>query len=140
MNRHVFWLRPQAGPGGGLVSAGPAAPDRRYFLLPIVIAIGLAALTGCAPTPTPLQLDRQLMTAETSPIPGATAKVLPAPAGVQSNAPPASFCVTDAGYCPLAAASPAGQNCICQAGSLMYGGKTNAAPQTYKAPFFSPAE
>jgi hypothetical protein len=105
------------------------------FLLPIVAFILSAALAGCGP-PTPLQLDQQLMTATTSPIPGATAKLLP-PTGPQSNAQ-ANFCVTSAGYCPLAAAAAAGQNCICQAGSLMYGGTTSAAPKTYKAPLIGP--
>jgi hypothetical protein len=102
--------------------------------LPIVAFILSAALAGCGP-PTPVQIDQQLMTATTSPIPGATAKLLPA-TGPQSNAPAANFCVTSAGYCPLAAAAASGQNCVCQAGGLMYGGTTNAAPKTYKAPLF----
>lgn len=100
--------------------------------LRIAGVVALLVLAGCQPTEN--QIDQRMMTATTSPIPGAIAKVLPAPAGTQSHAPAANFCVTDAGYCPLAAAAAAGQNCICQAGSLMYGGKTNAAPTTFRAP------
>lgn len=96
----------------------------------------LVLLTTCGPPnpPTSLQIDRELMTAETSPIPGARAKVFPASAGTSVNGPIANFCVTDAGYCPLEASAKAGQNCLCAAGNLMYGGKTGTAPQTYKAP------
>jgi len=102
-------------------------------LFRVAAVLALGSLTACQPTPN--QIDQHLMTVTTSPIPGATAKVVPA-APMQSNAPPAKFCVTDAGYCPLPAPAGAGQYCICQTGSLMYGGKTNAAPTTYKAPLF----
>ncbi len=74
------------------------------------------------------------MTVETSPIPGAHATVLPATTADSSMATDAKFCVTDAGYCPLATAVPTGRNCLCETSSLSYGGKTGAAPQTYKAP------
>lgn len=98
-------------------------------------AICLAALlASCGPPnpPTSNQLDQQLMHVTTSAIPGAQAKVLPGPPGATATGQPANFCVTDAGYCPLAAATPAGQNCLCTAGSLSYGGLTGAAPQTAK--------
>jgi hypothetical protein len=72
------------------------------------------------------------MNTTTSPIPGAQAKVLAAPPGTIATGQPANFCVTDAGYCPLSAATPAGQNCLCMAGNLAYGGQTGAAPQTIK--------
>jgi hypothetical protein len=135
MDRNVFCLGNAGMPRADTAASHDFRANGRGFLLPIVAVILLAALAGCGP-PTSRQLDQQLMTTTTSPIPGATAKVLAAPAGTQSNAPPANFCVTDAGYCPLAAQAPAGQNCVCEAGSLMYGGKTNAAPKTYKTPFF----
>lgn len=136
MDRHAFSLA-----NALMQSCGPAGSKdnrlySRHFLLPFVIVVLLVALTGCAQPPTSRQMDQELMTTTTSPIPGATAKILPAPAGAQGNAPAANFCVTDAGYCPLAAAAASGQNCVCEAGSLMYGGKTNAAPKTYKTPFF----
>jgi hypothetical protein len=94
----------------------------------------LAALANCggANPPNERTLDQQLMNVTTSPIPGAQAKVLPAPPGTAATGAPANFCVTDAGYCPLSAATPAGQNCLCTAGSLAYGGQTGAAPQTIK--------
>jgi hypothetical protein len=130
-----------------------AAGDRKWAFFPPEMAVMLrvavfcaaAGLTACG-APTPTRLNQELMTATTSPIPGATATVLPAPAGAASpagaaasNAPASHFCVTDAGYCPLAAAVPAGQNCLCETGSLKYGGTTNAAPVTYQPPMFSPA-
>lgn len=97
----------------------------------------LAVLAACAGEPTSHQLNNEMMRAVTSPIPGAQAQVLPAAAGSSSSAgATAAYCVTEAGYCPLAAAVEAGRNCLCKAGSLMYGGKTGAAPQTdtYEAP------
>jgi hypothetical protein len=120
------------------ITAEAAAAGNAAFFLPdiamiirIVTVSALIAFTGCRPTDN--QIDQQLMTTTTSPIPGATAKVLPT-AAAAADAAPVNFCVTDAGYCPLAVTAPAGQNCICQAGSLMYGGKTNMAPTTFKAP------
>jgi hypothetical protein len=92
-------------------------------------------LAACG-QPSSLQIDQQLMTTETSPIPGAQAKVFGATSG-NSGTPSAAYCVTDAGYCPLAAVAQTGANCICQAGNLMYGGTTGAAPHTYKAPLFN---
>jgi len=88
----------------------------------------LLALSGCGDgggTSPSDQFDLKLEQAETSAIPGATARVLASPAAA---GPSANFCVTDAGFCPLAAATPAGQNCICQAGNLMYGGTTGVQP------------
>jgi hypothetical protein len=95
----------------------------------------LLLLAACG-QPSPLKIDQQLMTTETSPIPGAQAKVFGAPSS-NTSTPAADYCVTDAGYCPLAAVAQAGRNCICQAGNLMYGGTTGAAPQTYKTPLFN---
>jgi hypothetical protein len=91
-----------------------------------------AFLASCGPPNPPNEraLDQQMMNVTTSPIPGAQAKVLPAPPGTAATGQPANFCVTDAGYCPLAAATPAGQNCLCAVGNLAYGGQTAAAPQT----------
>jgi hypothetical protein len=119
-----------------------AAGDRhRTFSLPgfgamlrVAVLCATATLAACGP-PTEYKRNQELMTAVTSPIPGATATVLPAPAGTASNAPMSRFCVTDAGYCPLAAAVPAGENCLCETAGLKYGGQTNAAPTTYVAPF-----
>ncbi len=99
------------------------------------VAIGLLSLlASCGPPNPPNErlLDQQLMHVTTSPIPGAQAQVLPVPPGTATTGAPANFCVTDAGYCPLAAATPAGQNCLCKAGSLAYGGQTAAAPQAVK--------
>jgi hypothetical protein len=91
----------------------------------------LTLLASCGPPqpPTSNQFENELMHVTTSPIPGAQAKVLPAPPGVATGQP-VNFCVTDAGYCPLAAATSAGQNCLCEAGNLAYGGQTAAAPKT----------
>jgi hypothetical protein len=89
-------------------------------------------LASCGPPqpPNARVLDQQLMNVTTSPIPGAQAQVLPAPPGTATTGQPANFCVTDAGYCPLAVATPVGQNCLCKTGSLAYGGQTGAAPTT----------
>jgi hypothetical protein len=75
---------------------------------------------------------RQLKTAVTSPIPGAQATVLPGGAGAAAEQAPAGFCVTDAGYCPLAAPVEAGRNCLCEAANGTYGGKTGPAPKPYQ--------
>jgi hypothetical protein len=111
--------------------------SRRFILtrdvsLQFVTLSLLALLASCGPPnpPTSVQLDEQLMNVTTSPIPGAQAKVLPAPPGTSATGQPANFCVTDAGYCPLSAATPAGQNCLCTAGNLAYGGQTGMAPKT----------
>jgi len=91
----------------------------------------LLALSGCnagaGGSPGADQFDLKLEKAETSAIPGASARVLAAPANPAAGAA-ARFCVTDAGFCPLSAATPAGENCICQAGNLMYGGTTGVQP------------
>jgi biopolymer transport protein ExbB/TolQ len=95
-----------------------------------------AAQTSNPPNPMELfeqrsnTLDQQLNAATTAPIPNAQATVLPAPPGtLSSSGPPANFCVTDAGRCPLAAAAPAGQNCLCTAGNQVDGGQTeNLSP------------
>jgi len=114
-------------------------PTRRTILkkdftlrcMPVCLLVLLASC-GASNPPNERLLDQQLMNVTTSPIPGAQAKVLSAPPGSTATGQPANFCVTDAGYCPLAAATPAGQNCLCTAGSLAYGGQTAAAPQTVK--------
>jgi hypothetical protein len=97
----------------------------------------LLALGGCngdyGESSASAQFDLKIEKAETSVIPGATALVLPAPPGNPAAGPMAQSCVTDAGFCPLAAATPAGRNCICQADSLMYGGKTGVQPQLITA-------
>lgn len=71
-------------------------------------------------------VDQAVVTAKASTIPNAQATVLPPPSDAPNNGPPANFCVTDAGRCPLAATVPAGQNCLCTTGNLIYGGKTAA--------------
>lgn len=80
-------------------------------------------------TSSSAQLDEKLQHVQTSAIPGATARVFAAAPGTAATGPEANFCVTDAGFCPLAAATPAGRNCLCQAGNLMYGGTTGVPPQ-----------
>lgn len=109
-------------------------PFSALLLLCFLNGCGTAAGPGAYGAPNELVTHQRMMKETTSPIPGATAKVFPAPPGTPGLGGPANFCVTDAGYCPLAAATPAGQNCLCAAGSLMYGGQTGAPPQTYKAP------
>jgi len=71
-------------------------------------------------------VDQQLETDKASAIPHAQAQVLPASPATPGSGPPANFCVTDSGHCPLAASTPVGQNCVCTAGTLSYGGKTAA--------------
>ena len=90
------------------------------------------ASCGASNPPNERALDQQLMNVTTSAVPGAQATVLAPPAGTGATGQNANFCVTDAGYCPLAAATPAGENCLCKAGGLAYGGQTGAAPQTVK--------
>jgi hypothetical protein len=105
--------------------------------LPFHALLLLGALSGCGTgygVPNETKLDQQVMKATTSPIPGAQAKVFPVAPGTQGLGGPANFCVTDAGYCPLTASTPAGQNCLCSAGGLMFGGKTGAQPQSYTVP------
>ena len=110
----------------------PRRPGARFTLLQVVTISLVAFLSSCGPPAPPNErvLDQQIMNVETSPITGAQAKVLPAPPGTPATGQPANFCVTDAGYCPLSAATPAGQNCLCTAGNLAYGGQTGAAPKT----------
>ncbi len=94
-----------------------------------VLCLSLA-LTGCGDpggTSQSAQFDLKLQRMETSPIPGATGRVLAAAPGSPTG-PSTDSCVTDAGFCPVAA-TPAGRNCICQAGNLMYGGQTGVPPQ-----------
>ena len=94
-------------------------------------ALGLCTLlAGCVPGASTYGhgLEKSLDRAETSAIPGATARVFPAPPGAPTSGATAGYCVTTAGFCPLAAATPAGLNCLCQAGTLAYGGTTGAAP------------
>lgn len=91
-----------------------------------------AAQTGNTANPMVLfeqrsnTVDQKLIAAKASLIPGAQGKVLPAAPGTPVNGPPANFCATNVGRCPLAASTPAGQNCTCTAGSLSYGGQTAA--------------
>lgn len=118
----------------GFRSAAASSPFTALLLLGCLSGCGTAAGPGAYGVPNELVTDQQMMKVTTSPIPGATAKVFPAPPGTQGLGGPANFCVTDAGYCPLAAATPAGQNCLCAAGNLMYGGKTGTAPQTHEPP------
>lgn len=118
-----------------VLHANAVSKETSRGLLQFVTISLLALLASCGP-PTAVQLDRQLMNATTSPLPGAQARVLPAPPGASATGQPVNFCVTEAGYCPLSVATPAGQNCLCTAGSLAYGGQTGAAPKTitYSAP------
>jgi len=117
------------------------------FLSGLTACCLLLALAGCDVAETPhgvwvrvdlqdtgntsasTHFDEKVQHVETSAIPGATAKLFAAAPGASSAGPPANFCVTDAGFCPLAAAVPAGRNCLCQAGNLMYGGATGVPPQ-----------
>jgi len=73
--------------------------------------------------------DMKLQHIETSPVPGATARVLPDPPGATRTGPMVGACVTDAGYCPLAAETEAGRNCLCQTAGFVYGGLTNIPPK-----------
>lgn len=75
------------------------------------------------------RFDMKLQHIETSPVPGATARVLPDPPGITRTGPTVSACVTDAGYCPLAAETAAGRNCLCQTTGLAYGGVTGLPPK-----------
>lgn len=75
------------------------------------------------------RFNMKLQHTETSPVPGATARVLPNPLGVTPTGPSVAACVTDAGYCPLGAETQAGRNCLCQTTSFVYGGVTSAPPK-----------
>jgi hypothetical protein len=103
----------------------------------------LATLTGCAsgdgqpvtasdseqPITADDLFDMKLQHIQTSPVPGATARVLPDPPGAKRAGQMVAACVTDAGYCPLAAESEAGRNCLCQTAGFVYGGLTNIPPK-----------
>jgi hypothetical protein len=105
----------------------PRAFKRRRAALAILFATAACAQSagyGHA-------VNNAKLIAVTSPIPGAEAKLLPATATATDAAPSSHFCVTDAGYCPLAAAAPPRQNCLCETATLMYGGATGVPPQTY---------
>lgn len=117
----------------------------KQLILPVTSAVLLAGLLlgGCTPEGSPNGLfhydpeamywdkvteqdkfDMKLQHAETSPIPGATATVLAPPPGITYSGAPVGNCVTEAGYCPLAAQTEPGQNCLCKAPTGNYGGTT----------------
>jgi biopolymer transport protein ExbB/TolQ len=81
-------------------------------------------------------VDQGLAAAKASTIAGAQGNVPPAASGAPVQGPPANFCLTDVGKCPLAASTPAGQNCTCTGGGLSYGGQTAAVAA---APVTTPA-
>jgi biopolymer transport protein ExbB/TolQ len=99
-----------------------------------------AAQTGNPSNPMALfeqrsnSTDQGLAAAKASTIAGAQGKALLTTSGTPVQGPLANFCMTDVGRCPLAAATPAGQNCVCTVGNLSYGGKTAAAPPTPATP------
>jgi biopolymer transport protein ExbB/TolQ len=99
-----------------------------------------AAQTGNSPNSTALfeqrsnSTDQGLEAAKASTIAGAQGKAQVASSGVPVQGPPANFCMTDVGRCPLPAATPAGQNCVCTVGNLSYGGKTAAVTPTPATP------
>ena len=75
------------------------------------------------------RLDMKLQKTATSPIAGASARVLQPPAGTAYTGAPVGACVTDAGYCPLAKQTEPGQNCLCQSADGVYGGATGVPPK-----------
>jgi hypothetical protein len=75
------------------------------------------------------RLDMKLQKTATSPIAGASARVLPPPAGTTYTGAPVGACVTDTGYCPLAKQTEPGQNCLCQSADGVYGGSTGVPPK-----------
>lgn len=97
----------------------------------VALVAAMLPLASCGPNrPTPRALDAAFMKAVTSPIPGAHATLFATGTGAVDGAPMVSACVTDAGYCALAAPVSAGENCLCDTGTFSYGGKTARPPAT----------
>jgi hypothetical protein len=92
----------------------------------------ICTLSSCKPQPRPPGIHQQLLEIAASPIPGARASVPPA-AGAAPAGPMAAYCVTDVGFCPLAAETEAGRNCLCETATASFGGTTGAAPKPYSA-------
>lgn len=105
---------------------------RKRIVRRLASLVSVLALASCGPSrPTPGQLDRTFDKAVTSPIPGAHAVLFAAPGGAAGQgAATVAACVTDAGYCALPAAHPAGLDCLCDTGSFSYGGRTAMPPKT----------
>jgi len=117
---------------GGRMTQRRAAPGfAAAVLLPVLLGLtGCMSNGGNAGTVTSSDLfDMKLQHIVTSPVPGATARVLPSPPGAKISGPNVAACVTDGGYCPLAAATEAGRNCLCQTQSFTYGGVTAEPPK-----------
>jgi hypothetical protein len=108
---------------------------KRFFRSGIWSVVPILLLAGCNDTGAVSYqelYDMKLQHVVTSPIPGAAPKVLPPPPGIIYTGAPVGACVTSAGYCPLAAATEPGQNCLCTAPDATYGGTTGIPPQYNK--------